>query len=480
MRVITGERAEIRLGLVALVLIGLIVWLVGGWAFLLTLGLAAMALTGVVAWLLLRFWPRAAFLLLVAAVYADYYRLEIGPVSIRAEQVVILILLGLLVIRLLYYERRPWLTVPGLYAAGWWLALSLSAYLHAPDFEDTIRHIIRLALMVLIMVVTINLITSQAEWQLAFRTLYLLGLVEAAYGILARALYAWDFGEATVLGMKLRAPLNLGVQVAPSFPVPVPYGTMEEGNIFGSTMAALLVVSLVLWIQPAARISRRTAALGTLLTFVAWILSLARAAWLALVLVLPALWVLYPPRGERRVRHLQLLLVGAPLSVLLLMGVTLMIVTVLPADSPVLARLETLTDLGSDPTFSLRLQDWSLALDDIRQRPFIGWGPGTFLQLHGLRHGTESWLQSLTLKNLQEGGIPGLLFMYGLWGTLLWDGLRQVLGTPSRAERSAVLALVMGLLVLFISYHATDATWLGFVWVWMGCLAATQTEALQR
>ena len=413
----------------------------------------------------LRAWPTAAMVLLVVSVYLNHYKFDVGPVSVRAEHVAVLALAGLLVIYLGWQGIWPRVTVPGLYAIGWWLALALSAFLHAPDFGDTLRHIIRLGLMVLTFLVTVNLVQRRGEWRTFFRILYGVGLAEAAYGVLARAVYAWNFGTLHVLGHTLHSPLNLGVQITRSLPVPAPYGTLEEGNIFGSTMGALLIASLALWLHPRGGISRRWSGLGILLTAAGWILSLTRGAWLAVLIILPVLWVIYPEDGNRRLAHLGLLFAAAPVVLVLLVAVLLFA----PDSVPAVARLRTLLSLHGDPTFNLRMERWSLAWEDIRMRPFIGWGPGTFVQLHGIRYFAPAWLDSLTIKNVQEGGFLGLVFLYGLWGTAVGDGIWGVL-QPDTRDRGMVLALTLGGLVLFLAYHVTDATWLALVWVWLGVL----------
>ncbi len=415
----------------------------------------------------LRAWPTSAMIVLLLAVYTNHFKFDVGPVTIRTEHVAVLLIAGLLIPYLLWKNVPPRVTVPGLYALAWWLALALSAFLHAPDFGDTLRHIIRLGLMVLTLLVTVNLVHSRAEWTTFVRLLYGIGVVEAAYGVLARAVYAWDFGTLHVLGHTLRSPLNLGVQITRTLPVPAPYGTLEEGNIFGSTMGALLVLSLTLWLHPRGGISRRWSSIGLLFSAAGWVLSLTRGAWLAVLVVLPLLWVLYPEEGRRRLAHLGLLFAVAPLVLVLLVGFLLFA----PDSVPAVARLRTLLSLHGDPTFNLRMERWALAWKDIRMRPILGWGPGTFVQLHGIRYFAPAWLDSLTIKNLQEGGLFGVLALYGVWMTALGDGVWGAL-QEGLAERGMILGLTLGGMVLFLAYHVTDATWLALVWVWLGVLTA--------
>lgn len=401
-------------------------------------------------------WPHASLALLAFSVYLSDFKYDVGPVTIRPEQVVILLLLGLVVARFLVYGEWPRVSVPVLFAGGWWLALGFSAYLHAPNFGDTLRHILRLALMVLGMAVTINLVHRQEDWRLLVTLLYVFGVLEAVYGMLALLVYARD------------PSLNLGVQVTTSLPIPVPYGTVEEGNIFGSTMAALLMLSLALWLHPREIVPRYFSGLGIVFTTAGWVFSMTRGAWLAVLVLLPLFWVVYPSWAERRLAHLGVLILVAPLALVGLVALLLFA----PASFPVLSRLQSLAQLTTDPTFNMRLFRWQLAWEDILMRPFIGWGPGTFEQLHGLQYSRPAWLDSLTIKSAQEAGLFGMVFMYGLWGTAVFDGLYVALRRANYPFRGTVVGLTFGALALFVAYHATDATWLAFVWVWLGALTA--------
>ncbi len=436
--------------------VGLLVLVAG-----LSLGLLGLAL-------LWRRWPTLALFLLLVGVYTNRYKWEVGPVSIRTEQVIVLLLGGLIALRWAWRGKPIRFPLPGGYAIGWWLALAMATALYAPAPLGVLRHVIRLGLMVGVFFVTVNLLPTSRDWYTLVRGLFFLGLLEGAWGLLARVVYTWDFGTVTLGGYTLTAPLNLGIQVTTSLPVPVPYGTLEEGNIFGSTMGALLLLSLGLWIQPLPPISRRWAAVGVGVTGLAWLLSLARGAWLGVVLVLPLFWVLAPRSGTQRLSHMGVLLVLAPLALAVLAALLI----VLPPSSPIIARLQTFTQLSADPTFNLRMERWIDAWNDIRLRPFIGWGPGTFEYLHGIQRFAQAWLDSLTIKVVQESGVLGLLFFYGFWATVVGEGVHALLSDRASPYRGALLGLVGGAAVLFLAYHATDATWLGFMWLWLAALTA--------
>ncbi len=433
---------------------------------------ALLLIAGVVGLVALRLlwsrWPTLTIILLLVGVYTNRYKWNVGPVNIRTEQIVILLLAGLIALRWVWYGRPLRAPLPGWYAVGWWATLAFATFLHAPGPGPLARHVIRLGIMVLAFFVTVNLLEQLEDWHTLVRALFVLGIIEAAWGIFARLVYAWDFGTISVAGIVLQSPLNLGIQVTTSLPVPVPYGTIEEGNIFGSTMGALLLFSLAAWMNPTERLPRRWTSIGLALFALAWVLSLARGAWLSVLLVLPLFWVLYPSTPEARLKHLGILILVAPVG----MGLLALALFALPATTPVVARLQTLTQLGADPTFNLRMERWVIAWELIKVHPLIGWGPGSFEQLVGIQRFASAWLDSLTIKTVQEAGLMGLAFFYAFWGLSLGEGIYALLTGRGSTYRGPLLGLVLGGLVLFLAYHATDATWLGYMWVWLGTVAS--------
>ncbi len=411
-------------------------------------------------------WPTWPIMLLLVGIYTNRYKWNVGPVNVRIEQLVILLLAGMIALRWAWQGRSLRAPLPGWYAVGWWATLAFATVLHAPEPGPLLRHVVRLGIMVLAFFVAVNLVQSPHDWYTLVRGLFLLGALEAAWGIFARLIYAWDFGTVTLAGFVLQSPLNLGIQVTTSLPVPVPYGTIEEGNIFGSTMGALLLLALALWTNPTAVLSKRWAGIGLILFTVAWLLSLARGAWLSVLLVLPLFWLLYPRTSEQRLTHLGALILVAPVGV----GLLALALFVLPPTTPIVARLQTLTQLGTDPTFNLRMERWVIAWELIKVHPLIGWGPGSFEQLVGIQRFARAWLDSLTIKSVQEAGLIGLLFFYGFWGSSLGEAVHALLKGRGHSYRGILLGLVLGGMTLFLAYHATDATWLGYMWVWLGAL----------
>ncbi len=412
-------------------------------------------------------WPRLPFVLLWGSALLTRLRFDAGPVTIRPAHLVLLGLLPLLLLRLYRHRRSFQITVPGFFAIAWWLFLVAGAFFNAPNYADTLRHQIRMGLMVATYLLTVNLIREEREWQQAWRAFLLLAALEASFGLFARVIYP---------------NLSFGVQVASSWPVPVPYGTLEEGNIFGSSNAAWSIFFLTMLTSPLSSTKaayllqsegesrwaswrawlwlQRWWLLGALLTTLALLFSLSRAAWVAFVVVFPLLWLLVPADRQARQRRLW----WAATAIIVLALPVWAAWRFLPADWPLLSRLHTLSNMATDPTFSGRIHDWTYAYTDWKARPLIGWGPGTFVQIHGQLRGSSAWIANLTVRAAQESGILGLIAVTGFALSLLGSAAWRLRRIPL-SIRQPLLGLALSFVVLLIAYQSTDGSWLALPWI---------------
>ncbi len=399
--------------------------------------------------LLLRTWPLSGWLLLLVASHLTHFRADVGPVSVRPEHVAALGV-GALVLGLVLWGRRAirW-DVAGLFALGWFAVNVIATFFNAPDPTDSLRHIFRLALMVATYWVGINVLDTAENWQRAFRWFLILAVTQAAFGLVARGLY--EFG------------INIGVQVTNVLPVPVPYGTLEEGNMFGSQSAIWLIALMALCLVPARTSSWRRIGLliGIGITTAATLLSLARAAWVALFLGAAVIFVAHGPTRRVRDQRALILLLALPLA----LGGVLALAQILPTSLPLVGRLRSFTTAFTDATFSIRLADMAQAIEDWSVHPLIGWGPGTFYQLHGMRWYAVAWIANQTARTLQETGLFGLLAFWSFLGSVCWRTWQALRRPLAPRDRAALLGLTIGLLALQVAYQATDGTWLSYMWL---------------
>lgn len=227
-------------------------------------------------------------------------------------------------------------------------------------------------------------------------------------------------------------------------------GLAFEANIMGSFTA--LWVGLVVYYRASLTVGAKIA---TSIIVMASILTLTRAAWIALALtLLYALVVSWRSRAAWIAAALAIV-VGGTATIAILMS---------SSDSGVwLDRLKTLVDLGSG-TGAFRVISWGLALHDLATSGswLIGMGTNSFRQRHVEELSTKSidYLSNAWLAQLHDSGIIGFL---GIVVALvaLW------IGTQRRRDALPLFA------TLGITAALTNPLWFAYPWVFMALLDFT-------
>jgi O-antigen ligase len=404
-------------------------------------------------------WPFSGVATLIAAAVLTHYRFDVGAVSVRPEHLAAVVTAVLGGLQLIVHRRGLRMPVAAWFGLAWWAMNLISGLFFSPLAASGLQNGVRVGVGAITFILMVNLIPDRRRWWWAVCFYAAVGIAEASFGILARLLF--PFG------------INLGVQVSWNFTEPIPYGTFEEGNLFGSHIAiwAILILALLAAAGPIRQWQRRrfllAAGLGVLL--LGLFLSLSRAAWLTLVVGAALVWIFQGRNPWLHTNRLLLSATAAPFVVLLVLAIT----PYLPASLPFVDRLQSFLTLSSDPTFSARLNDWGLAWNDWLQQPLTGWGPGSFYDLHGLLRANPAWISNLSLRLLQETGILGFLSFLGFFLALLVPAIKTVSQQPDHRERIALLGLVIGFLVLIgLAYQSTDGIWLAAGWVHAGLIAA--------
>ena len=110
-------------------------------------------------------WPVTAFALLWLSALFTRYRVEVGTVSVRAEHVAVLVLVALGFWQAVWHRRRPIVSGPGLFAIGWLAMNLISSLVNAPEPTESLKHTLRLTLVVLSFFLTVNLLQHPLAWR---------------------------------------------------------------------------------------------------------------------------------------------------------------------------------------------------------------------------------------------------------------------------------------------------------------------------
>lgn len=191
-------------------------------------------------------------------------------------------------------------------------------------------------------------------------------------------------------------------------------------------------------------------------------MSYTRAAWLSLV---AALIVYLLIRFKIRFRYLMVLgsigLVYAALSWTQIMH-SLEKNNAEHATENMDERLESMANITTDASNLERLNRWYCAVQLFEERPFLGWGPGTYAMVYApfqldayktiisTNSGNKGNAHSEYLGPLAEQGLPGFILMVILVGYIFYTAINLYIRMPDGDLRLTVLLLTLGLVTYFV------------------------------
>lgn len=387
-------------------------------------------------------WPLGAALALFVAAVIPGCSVKIAGLTVRPEQIVVLAIIPVVGGRV-----RNW-NLPDTLLAGFLAANVLSSAVVSPVRTFSLRHALLLTFSVLSYWIVRKI---AADDGVSFRLFLLAGVGAAVMGIgcyLLHSLVGTDIGIMYYPATLARDELA-GVK-----------GANIEANIFGSYAGSLSSVLFAMYLQQ----SRRDLLCGWLLASIATALSLARAAWLGLGVALGLATLCHASARQRK-----LALIGA-----LLIVVCMPIFMLVPTVHERIASLTPATVL-EDPTLLHRAYYAGLALDNIRIRPWLGWGTDSFelMQDWDTENGMQgAWVGNMTVRVLHDTGVIGTVMLLGFFGITMWRAWRS--------RDSMAKALCFGALILLIAFQFTDATTLAYPWLLFGLMTAATQRAVDR
>jgi len=128
-------------------------------------------------------------------------------------------------------------------------------------------------------------------------------------------------------------------------------------------------------------------------------------------------------------------------------------------------RLQSITNVTTDASNTERLNRWAAAMRMFREKPFFGWGPGTYqFQYAPFQISTEKTIISTNFGEkgnahseyigpLAESGVIGLLTILGIVIATLLTAGRLIYHSANKNTRVFAMAIALGLITYFI--HGT-------------------------
>ena len=264
----------------------------------------------------------------------------------------------------------------------------------------------------------------------------------------------------------------------------------NDHTAYGAALAMFLPVMAGYVFYPGLKLSKRLLAVAVVaLLVVAIVLSYSRAAWLSvtvsfLVLILVLL----------RIRFRWVLL-----SLLLALGIMFAFQNQIfdklsknkqDSSNNMMAHVESMSNISSDASNLERINRWASAIRLFEQRPWLGWGPGTYQFVYApYQHSNEKTVISTNTGNrgnahseylepLSEQGILGLLGVLFLFGFAVYTGLK-LYRKGDRYVKILSLMTTLGLITYFThgflnDFLNTDKLSVP-VWGFMAILVALET-----
>ncbi|HSZ20161.1 MAG TPA: O-antigen ligase family protein [Candidatus Acidoferrum sp.] len=403
-------------------------------------------------------WPYGGLLGIVVASVLPHFSVVVGGWNVRPEHYAVVLVLLAFWFRWVAGEKpQNGLNKTDYYLLGYLGCSYVSSASLSPDRGLTLRWALLNSLAVLPYFLIKLIGSQQSVLRWLFRVFLGVGVAESAYSLISFAAHH-ALGSSFGVGDDQYAASVSGV-----------YGTLYEPNFLGAYAGSLAIMFLVLYLVGSRHFHWLRA--GFLISFLAMVVSLSRAALLgfAALLIIEFLCTLRK-QGARPFRLIRLATV-----------VVLFAALVVPiAVRNLSERFQTLSlqRPEEDPDTLGRMVSYVAAIQDILRHPVLGNGAASFQLLAGDYEaylGARPWVGNVLVRILHDTGLIG----FAALGVFLWRTARRAkealqLGGEAR---EMILAMTAGGLIYAISFQATDGTMLAFFWVHMGILGAAVAGA---
>jgi len=195
----------------------------------------------------------------------------------------------------------------------------------------------------------------------------------------------------------------------------------------------------------------------TLIFFIAaLVLSYTRAAWLSLFFAV-GIYILIHFRIRLRTIVGVIVIVTATLFYFQDEITSAMERTKAVSSTNLVEHLQSTINVSSDPSNAERVLRWHAAIELFKERPIIGWGPGTYIFVYGdfqiandrtvisTNRGSGGNAHSEYLELLSESGILSLVLYLTILITVFYKGIRYYQRSNSWEMRMLVMASLLGI-----------------------------------
>ena len=461
-------RPQLGLALFALASVSLVLGFAASRAPLLTLA----AVCGLALFTLFLRWPlwgvvMATFLLPFERIGA----VDLAGVTIRPSQVVALILIVAWSARSAFRGVLQWRPVPVLWPVLTFLVVEAAGIASAANQPRAVAVFGFTAFTLAVGVLVPQLVRTERHAQVVVTALGLTTLLVSAFGLFQ------FLGDLAGLPTSVTGLRDLYTKAILGFP------RVQSTALEPLYFANFLILPLSL----TAAITLAKVRLGWFVGLpvlalggVVFVLTVARGGYaglaVALVIILAAHWkqVLHP--GRLLGLGALVVIVGVLASQLLSSGT-----------NGLSARLFTdhVRNLFTGASYEERVQTFDVALRAVRERPWLGVGPGQYgpyASINPSHEPKDGWkiVNNLPLELLAETGIIGFGAILVAWGMLIVRSVRAIRRAPTPLTRALIVGALAAFIGTLVQYQTFSIIYIMHVWVGIGLLIAFQNLALVR
>ncbi len=236
----------------------------------------------------------------------------------------------------------------------------------------------------------------------------------------------------------------------------------NDHTAYGAILAFFLPITACCFFLPQNTTFKKIFYLGlTLLFTIAFYLSYSRAAWISLVIAL-GVWIIL----KLHIKFSWVVVGGLVIGGLFYFYADDILYKMSrnsqDSSGKFVEQLQSISNISTDASNVERLNRWNSAFSMIKERPVMGWGPGTyqfvyapfqkskFKTIISTNFGDGGNAHSEYIGPCAETGIPGMLTVFALLIVILYSGLHTYNHTQDPTDRLLALMMTLALVTYFV------------------------------
>lgn len=239
----------------------------------------------------------------------------------------------------------------------------------------------------------------------------------------------------------------------------------NDHTAYGAALALYIVLCAAYLFMPNMQKSKRLGVVLVLcLLILAIVLSFCRASWISLIAALGVLTCVLLKIKFKYIAVIAVVLVG------LFFTFQQQIFDSLSkndqdASGDIVENIQSMTNITTDASNLERINRWNSAIRMFKERPLVGWGPGTYQFLYApyqesknktiisTSQGDMGNAHSEYIGTLSEQGVPGALIVVSIVVVFMYSGLMTYRRSKNKESKILVLASTLALFGYYI--HGT-------------------------